>query len=101
MNGKKVYVSPRNRMGITKDGSGHFFCMFQGYGLAVSVFEFLKRNGFDEIHLRIGKAETLISSLDDWEQWAIPYRREPYEEQLILPEKHMRKEMLSLAELTP
>ena len=99
-NGKKVYVSPRNRLGITKQGVGHYFEMFKGFGLAKSVLEFLKRNGFDEVHLAIGKREMLISSLDMWETHGRPYRKPPFEEQVILPESFMTKQWLTLAEVT-
>lgn len=99
-NGKKIFVSPRNRMGKDHKGRGHYFNVFSGFGLAVSVFEFLKRNQFDEIHLKIGQAETLITSLDVWEKHGIPYQRKPlFEAQLILPEKHMTKVRKSLSEL--
>lgn len=97
MNGKKAYVSPRNRIG--KKGHGHYFENFKGFGIAVSVLEFLKRNMFDEVHLRIGKRETLISQLSDWENHGIPYRRKPFEEQIILPERFMDKKFLPLSEV--
>lgn len=92
MDGKKVFVSPRNRQ-------KHFFRDLSGWGLSKEVLEFLRRNLFDEVHLRIGKRETLISELALWDIYGIDYQREPYEPQKILPEKHMTKKMLSLSEV--
>lgn len=100
MNGKRVYVSPRNRMGITKTGKGHFMEIFQSYGIANSVLKFLERNQIDEVHLRIGKSETLISKVSDWREKGFLYHRPPYEEQIMLKEEDMTRKILTLAELT-
>ncbi|MBA7491661.1 hypothetical protein ES702_02209 [subsurface metagenome] len=93
MDGKKVFVSPRNRQ-------HHYFRKHGGFGLSEDVLEFLRRNLFDEVHLRIGKRETLISKLSYWNIYGIKYHKKPeFEPQIILPEKHMKKKMLSLSEV--
>jgi len=99
MEKKKAYVSPRNRMGITPSGKGHYFEMFHGFGIGKFLLEFLKENKIDEVHLRIGKRETLISDLNDWEKHGIEYQRLPYEKQIILPEKYMRKIVIPLSQI--
>lgn len=98
--GKKIYISPRNRIGKGKKGKGHYFEKFMGYAVAESVLEFLKRNMFDQIHLRItGGRETLISDLDVWFQKGHKYHKKPYEPQIVLPEKFMQKKTLTLSQL--
>lgn len=92
MDGKKVFVSPRQRR-------KHYFRKHGGFGLSEGVLEFLRRNLFDEVHLRIGKRETLISKLSYWSIYGIKYRAREYEPQVILPEKHMTKKLLSLSEV--
>jgi len=93
MDGKKVFVSPRNRR-------RHYFRKFKGYGLSVAVLKFLKRNLIDEVHLRIGKRTTLISKLPYWDIYGIPYWKKPdFESQKILPEKHMKKIELTLSQI--
>jgi hypothetical protein len=71
MNGKKAYISPRNR-------PKHFFRNFGGFGIAKNVLELLKTNGFQEVHLRIGMRETLISSIELWDAHGIPYHHPQY-----------------------
>ena len=93
MEGKKVFVSPRQRR-------KHYFRKFRGYGLSVEVLKFLKRNQFDEVHLRIGKRLTLISKLTYWDIYGIDYHKKPeFEPQKILPEKFMESKMLTLSEI--
>jgi hypothetical protein len=92
MNGKKAYISPRNR-------PQHYFRIFEGWGLSRDVLEFLKQNRFNEVHLRIGLRETLISKIEDWDEHGIPYHRPPYEPQLVLPEKFMEKKVIPLSEV--
>jgi len=92
MEGKKVFVSPRKR-------KQHYFRKFKGFGLSVELLEFLKRNKFDEVHLRIGKRQTLISPLAYWDIYGIDYHIEPYEPQKILPEIHMKSKQLTLSEV--
>lgn len=91
-NGKKVFISPRKR-------GPHYFRIYRGFGIAKDVLDFLQRNLFDEIHLRFGKRETLVSSLENWFAHAIPYHKKGFEPQLILPKKYMEKKMLSLSEI--
>lgn len=99
--GRRVYVSPRNRMGITKDGRGHRMEMYEGYGLAKSVLQWLRANGFSEIHLKISEGTRLISTLDDWDKFGIDYwKRSEFEPQVILQERFMTKRVLSLAQLS-
>lgn len=99
--GRKVYVSPRNRSGIRSDSRGHYFEAYRGYGLAKSVLEWLRINGFSEVHLKINDGERLISTLDDWDRFGIDYWKQPdYEPQIILQEKFMTKHVLSLAQLS-
>lgn len=92
MEGKKVFVSPRKRR-------QHYFRKFRGYGLSVEILEFLKRNQFDEVHLRIGKRLTLISKLAYWDIYGIDYHKKEFEPQKILPEKYMERKQLSLSEV--
>ena len=92
MDKKRIYVTARNRR-------NHFFRIHQGWGLAVAVLNFLKENNFAEVHIRIGKRVTLISNLEDWFSHGIKVHYEPYEEQLVLPEKHMRKHTLTLGQV--
>lgn len=92
MDGKKVYVSLRNRR-------KHFFHKYQGFAIAKKILLLLKANGFNEIQLRIGKAETLISNIETWEAQGISYRHPQYEEQVVLPETFMEKKTLSLSQL--
>lgn len=91
MDGKKVFVSPRKK--------SHYFRNFKGYGVSEQLLEFLEQNLFDQIHLRIGKRKTLISNLTGWREHGQPYRHQKFEAQIILPEKHMKKKMLSLSEV--
>lgn len=97
--GRKIFCSPRNRTGITKQGTGHYFEMFKGFAIAESVLAFLERNQFDEVHLKIGRAETLIASLKTWREQGIPYQHTLFEKQLVLPERLMQKERLTLTQL--
>jgi len=93
MEGKKVFVSPRKR-------KQHYFRKFKGFGLSVELLEFLKRNQFDEVHLRIGKRVTLISPLAYWDIYGVDYHKKPeFEAQKILPEKHMKSKQLTLSEI--
>jgi hypothetical protein len=89
---KKVFVSPRKK--------SHYFRIYKGWGLSVEVLEFLKRNKFDEVHLRIGRRQTLISKLPHWDIYGIPYHKEGFEPQKILAEKHMEKTQLTLSQVT-
>lgn len=90
--GTKIFVSPRIR-------STHFFRNFQGWGISKEVYAYLRLVGVEEIHLKIGRAVTLISTIDNWEKHSVPYQREPYESQLILPEMYMEKQELTLSQL--
>lgn len=92
MDEKRVFISPRNR-------PEHFFRIFKGWALSRDVLNFLEQNNFDEVHLRIGKRETLISSLSIWREHGIPYQKLPFEPQIVLPETFMTKKMLSLSEV--
>ena len=92
MDGKKVFVSHRKR-------SVHFFRKFKGWGLSQELLEFLRRNKFDQVHLRIGQRETLISNVDDWLQHGKHYHKTPFEPQLVLAEKHMTQELLQLSQI--
>jgi hypothetical protein len=89
--GKNIFISLRDRT--------HFFRNFQGWGISQEVFQYLRLAGVQEIHLRIDRATTLISAMADWKQHAAPYHKEPYEPQLILPEKYMKKEKLALSQI--
>jgi len=92
MEGKKVFISYRDRQ-------HHFFRKYSGFGIAEALLDFLEDNQFNEIHIRIGKRETLISNLTEWREHGRPYKHQNFEAQIILPEKHMTKKMLSLSEV--
>jgi hypothetical protein len=90
-NGKTIFISLRDR--------SHFFRNFQGWGISQEVFNYLKLVGVQEIHLRVDLATTLISTVSDWQKHAAPYQKEPYEQQLILQEKYMKKTKLALSQI--
>ena len=92
ISGEQVFISPRNR-------KKHYVRIFRGWGLSKAVFDFLKKHGFTQIQLRIGKAETLISNLSAWEEHGIHSQFPPFEKQVFLPEKYMKKKVLTLAEI--
>ena len=73
--------------------------IFQSYGIAESVLEFLEKNEFDEVHLKIGERETLISKVSDWRQKGFPYKHADFENQWMLREKDMNKKFLPLSAL--
>jgi hypothetical protein len=91
-NGEKAFISPRRR-------SRHYFRIFKGWGLSKEVLRFLHDNDVKWIQLRIGKAEMLMSELGDWFIYAQDYYKPPFEPQLVLPEKYMKKKQVTLAEL--
>ena len=92
MDGKKVFVSARKK--------SHYFRMFEGYAIARSVLEFLQRNQFDEIQLRFGKREMLVSSLHVWFKQGQPYHKKTeFEPQLVLNKKYMKRKVLMLSEV--
>ena len=91
--GKKAYISPRVR-------EKHFFRKFQGWGIAQKLLGLLILNGYEEIHIRLGKRETLISDINDWRKHGIFYKHPAFEPQIILPEKYMRKHTLTLSDLS-
>ncbi|RLG99982.1 hypothetical protein DRO19_00775 [Candidatus Bathyarchaeota archaeon] len=93
MEGKKAYVTPRSR-------THHFFRNYQGWGIAQKLLGLLILNGYDEIHIRIGERETLISDVRDWQKHGIFYEHSAFEPQIILPEKYMRKHTLALSDLS-
>lgn len=92
-NKTRVFVSPRKRQ-------QHYFRIFEGWGLSRDLFTYLlKVVEVQEIHLKIGKALTLTSQMLVWEQHSIPYHKEPYEPQIILPEKYFKSVQLTMAQL--
>jgi len=93
MEGKKAYVTPRSRY-------EHFFRNYQGWGISRKLLGLLILNGYEEIHIRIGKRETLISDIRDWQKHGIFYEHPAFEPQIILPEKYMRRHLLSLSDLS-
>ena len=73
--------------------------IFQSYGIAESVLEILEKNEFDEIHLKIGERETLISKVSDWKKKGFEYHKPPFERQWMLREKDMTRKFLPLSAL--
>lgn len=92
-NGELTFVSPRKR-------STHYFRIFKGWGISKEVLQYLKDEGFTRIHLRTSKIETLMSTLDAWFRHGIPYQREPYEPQVILPEIYFQKKLLTISDIS-
>jgi hypothetical protein len=96
LTGTRVFRSPRNR-------KQHYFRIFEGWGLSRDVYFFLKREGFEEIQLLISQQETLISQLSDWEPQpeghGILYQHPNFEPQIILPERYMKRHLLTLGQM--
>ncbi|VVB54567.1 Uncharacterised protein [uncultured archaeon] len=91
-NGTKSYISHRKR-------SEHFCRRYEGWGIAVDVFNELVKNGFTQIVLRVGLYETLTSSIELWQKQGVKDTlREDYEEQIFLPEKLMKKSYLNMTQ---
>jgi len=91
-NGKRVFISPRSR-------ARHYMRIFEGWGIAKKVLNFLQQNDFDQIHIRLHKAVVLMSELDDWLEYGINGQYHPFEAQVFLPEKYFRCKQTTLAEL--
>ena len=92
ISGERVFISPRTR-------KKHYMKIYEGFGLSKAVFDFLKKHDFTQIQLRIGKSETLISDVSAWEEHGIHSQFEPFEKQVFLPEKYMKRKVLTLAEI--
>jgi hypothetical protein len=89
----RVFVSPRDR-------AKHFFRIFAGWGISRALFNYLlKIVQVQEINLKIGTSLTLVSQMKTWEEHGIPYHKEPFEMQIILPEKYFTRRQLTLSEL--
>lgn len=92
-NNIRAFVSPRDR-------AKHYFRIFEGWGISRALFTYLlKTVQVQEIHLKVGKSLTLTSQMRSWEEHCIPYHKEPYEPQIVLPEKYFKKNQLTLSEM--
>lgn len=90
--GTRIFVSPRDR-------AKHYFRIFEGWGISRALFTFLlKTVEVQEIHLKIGKFLILMSKMDDWEKHCIPYHKEPFEPQIVLPEKYFKRDQMTMAQ---
>jgi hypothetical protein len=96
-NRTKVYMSPRNRVGIK--GHGDYFEKFEGFAIGEALLDFLKENLFDEVHLKIGQRETLVSPMDAWWTHGEKYHKKGYEPQVVLPEAYMERKLKTLQEI--
>jgi len=93
MGQKKIFRSRRTR-------KEHYFRIFEGWGLSIAVLSFLKRNYFDEVQLLIDKERAiLISNVADWDEKGIPYSHPEHEAQRVLPERHMKRLVLTEGQL--
>lgn len=101
--GKRIYVSPRNRQGITPNSSGHRMeqVLAGCYGMNRELLDFLKLNQFVEIHLKIGtNDETKMAPLTVWEKLGIERQFKGFENQMFLHENYMISRKVTLAEGT-
>lgn len=69
----------------------HYMRVYEGWGLATTVLEFLKEGHFEMIQIQIGKTEFLNSDLELWFKHGIPKKFPGFEAQTFLPEKYMTK----------
>jgi len=82
--GKHIFISNRKR---TK----HYFRIFNGWGISTELLTHLKILNVAFIVLNVDNMQSLRASPEEWLRFGVPYQRAPYEPQLILPERYMKK----------
>jgi hypothetical protein len=82
--GERIFVSVRKR-------AKHHFRIFNGWGISTELLTHLKILNVAFIVLNVDNMQSLQASPEKWLRFGIPYQRAPYEPQLILPERYMKK----------